>query len=64
MSDSNTAQPATKTSPLLVAVAWAIVIIPTAWGLNYTVQNAMKIFTAPAPATSSPAPSSAAPAKP
>ena len=31
-------------SPLLIAAAWAIVIIPTAWGLNYTIQNAMKLF--------------------
>ncbi len=31
-------------SPLLIAAAWAIVILPTAWGLNYTVQNALKIF--------------------
>jgi hypothetical protein len=46
-----------KSSPLLIAATWAIVIIPTAWGLNYTVQNAMKIFTkAPPPATASPIP--------
>jgi hypothetical protein len=43
--------PAKKSSPLLIAVAWIIVIVPTAWGLNYTVQNAMKLFTAPTPAT-------------
>jgi hypothetical protein len=35
-----------KSSPLLIAAAWIIVIIPTAWGLNYTVKNAMKLFTA------------------
>ena len=46
-----------KSSPLLIAVAWAIVLIPTAWGLNYTVQNAMKIFTkATPPTTASPVP--------
>ena len=46
-----------KSSPLLIAVAWAVVIIPTAWGLNYTVQNAMKIFTkATPPTTASPIP--------
>jgi hypothetical protein len=46
-----------KSSPLLIAAAWAIVIIPTAWGLNYTVKNALKIFTAPATTTTSaPAP--------
>ena len=42
-------------SPLLIAVAWLIVILPTGWGLTYTVQNALKIFTkgtaAAAPAT-------------
>ena len=39
-----------KSSPILIAAAWAIVIIPTAWGLNYTVQNALKIFTKSVPA--------------
>jgi len=34
-----------KSSPLLIAVAWAIVVIPTIWGLNYTVKNALKLFT-------------------
>ena len=38
-----------KSSPLLVAAAWIIVIIPTAWGLDYTVKNALKIFTASTP---------------
>jgi hypothetical protein len=33
-----------KSSPLLIAAAWAIVILPTAWGLNYTLKNALKIF--------------------
>ena len=36
-----------KSSPILIAAAWAIVILPTAWGLNYTVQNALKIFAKP-----------------
>jgi hypothetical protein len=45
-----------KSSPLLIALAWIIVIVPTAWGLDYTVKNAMKLFTAPAAsATVSPA---------
>jgi hypothetical protein len=43
-----------KSSPILIAAAWAIVIIPTAWGLNYTVQNAMKIFTKTTPAAVTP----------
>jgi hypothetical protein len=48
MADSSNVK---KSSPLLIAFAWLIVIVPTAWGLNYTVKNALKIFTsAPAPA--------------
>jgi hypothetical protein len=46
---------AKKTSPLAIAVAWIIVVVPTAWGLNYTVQNALKLFTATA-AAAAPAP--------
>ena len=43
-----------KSSPILIAFAWAIVVIPLGWGFNYTLQNAIKIFTAPsaAPAAS------------
>jgi len=47
--------PVKKSSPLLIALAWLIVLVPTAWGLNYTVQNAMKLFTASAPAAAAPA---------
>jgi hypothetical protein len=47
--------PVKKSSALMIAIAWIIVIVPTAWGLNYTVQNAMKLFTAPAPAATAPA---------
>ncbi|WP_174240957.1 hypothetical protein [Granulicella sp. S190] len=36
-----------KSSPLLIAAAWIVVIIPTAWGLDYTVKNALKIFAKP-----------------
>ncbi|MGD0442867.1 MAG: hypothetical protein ABSA39_02930 [Edaphobacter sp.] len=51
------AQPDTakKSSPLMIAIAWIIVLVPTAWGLKYTVQNAMKLFTASTPAVTSPA---------
>lgn len=45
---------AKKSSPILIAIAWIIVIIPTAWGFRYTLQNAMKLFTAPS-ATTTPA---------
>ena len=38
-------QPATNASPLLVVAAWAVVTLPTLWGLSYTVRNAMKLFT-------------------
>jgi len=31
-------------------MAWAVVVVPTAWGFSYTLQNAMKIFTAPSAA--------------
>ncbi len=44
-----------KSSPILIAAAWGIVVLPTLWGLNYTVQNALKIFTKPAPAATAPA---------
>lgn len=44
-------KPTKKSSPLLIAAAWAIVIIPTAWGLNYTIKNALKIFATPTTTT-------------
>jgi hypothetical protein len=34
-----------KSSPAAVALAWIIVVVPAAWGLTFTVQNALKIFT-------------------
>ena len=45
---------APKSQSLLVAVAWLIVILPTAWGLSYTVKNALKLFQAQ-PAAAAPA---------
>jgi hypothetical protein len=44
-----------KSSALLIAAAWAVVVLPTAWGLNYTVQNALKIFAKPSTTTHMPA---------
>jgi hypothetical protein len=44
-----------KSSPLLIAAAWIIVIIPTAWGLDYTVKNALKIFATATPTPTVPA---------
>lgn len=49
------AESRSTSSPLLIAAAWAIVVLPTAWGLNYTVQNAIKIF-AKAPVVTTPLP--------
>ncbi len=44
---------APKSQALLVAAAWLVVILPTAWGLSYTVKNALKLFQ-PQPTTSAP----------
>jgi hypothetical protein len=43
MADSNVK----TSSPILIALAWIIVVLPTTWGLTYTVQNALKIFAKP-----------------
>lgn len=45
---------ATKSSPLLIAGAWLIVVVPAGWGLSYTLRNAAKLF-ADAPAAPAPA---------
>jgi len=34
-----------KSSPVLIAIAWLIVLVPLGWGFNFTLQNAVKIFT-------------------
>ena len=39
-----------KSSALLIAGAWLLVLLPTGWGLTYTVGNALKLFTS-APAS-------------
>ena len=44
-----------KSSPLLIALAWLVVILPAGWGLSYTLKNAAKLF-APAPSALPPAP--------
>jgi hypothetical protein len=46
----STADTVKRTSPVLIAAAWAVVVLPTAWGLRYTVANALKLFTAPSAA--------------
>ena len=47
-------QEAPKSQTLLVAIAWLVVILPTAWGLSYTVKNALKLFH-PQPVATAPA---------
>lgn len=42
-------------SPLLIAAAWLIVVVPACWGLTYTVQNALKIFNSAPVSISAPA---------
>lgn len=43
-----------KSSPAALGLAWAIVVLPTLWGLTYTVENALKLFRNPAPAITAP----------
>ena len=56
-----------KTSAVLIAAAWMVVILPAAWGLEHTVENALKIFAKPVSAGDAPppvsAPASTTPAK-
>jgi hypothetical protein len=33
-----------KTSPILILAAWLVVSIPAAWGVYYTLMNALKLF--------------------
>jgi hypothetical protein len=39
----------TKSSPVLVLLAWVFVGIPLTWGVYNTVRNSMKLFQKPAP---------------
>ncbi|MDN5938742.1 MAG: hypothetical protein L0H83_08775 [Salinisphaera sp.] len=34
-----------RTSPILIAAAWALVMIPLAWGLFSTLQKALLLFS-------------------
>ncbi len=45
-----------KSSPAALGLAWAIVVLPTLWGLTYTVENALKLFRNTAPASMAPGP--------
>jgi hypothetical protein len=35
-----------RSPPWLVLAAWTVVLVPAAWGLFHTVQNALKLFGA------------------
>ncbi len=48
-------QESRKTSPVLVAVAWAVVSVPLVWGIYNTALNAAKLFTSPPAAVAAPA---------
>ncbi len=37
----------TKSSPVLVFIAWLFVGIPSGWGVYNTVHNSMKLFQQP-----------------
>jgi hypothetical protein len=49
MIDYETKQPS-STSPVVLIVAWLIVLIPAAWGVSQTVTKSMDLFRAPPPA--------------
>ena len=34
-----------ESSPALVALYWAIVVVPLSWGVYHTVLNALKLFS-------------------
>jgi len=40
------AESTSKSSPALIAAAWLVVCVPLAWGIYYTLLNAMKLFHA------------------
>jgi hypothetical protein len=41
MPDTSTAKPS---SPLAIALAWLVVLIPAAWGIYFTAQRAANLF--------------------
>lgn len=43
-----------RSFPAALGLAWALVILPTLWGLTYTVENALKLFRNTAPAITAP----------
>jgi hypothetical protein len=51
-----------KTSPLAVAFAFLVVLVPLSWGLYRSVKNSLPLFTA-RPAAPAPAAPAAAPMK-
>ena len=48
--------PAHRNSPVLLALAWAVVAIPAAWGISMTAKTSVQLFKPTAPATTHAAP--------
>jgi hypothetical protein len=40
------AEDTSKSSPALIAAAWLVVCVPLAWGVYFTLLNAIKLFQA------------------
>jgi hypothetical protein len=40
------AEGTSKSSPALIAAAWLVVCVPLAWGVYFTLLNAIKLFQA------------------
>jgi hypothetical protein len=45
-----------RASPLLVAAAWVVVLIPLGWGVVQSVRKSLPLFGFPAAAAALPAP--------
>ena len=42
-------------SPLLLVIAWLVVVVPAVWGVSQTVQKSMALFSGPTTAATAPA---------
>lgn len=53
-SPNESSDPPKRTSRLAIALAWAVVVIPAAWGISQTLRTSMRLF-APAAKANQPA---------
>jgi hypothetical protein len=51
-----------RTPAAAVAIAWAVVAVPSLWGVAQTVRTSLRLFTADAPASPQPPAGSTRPA--